>query len=373
MLEMNSGEIRDQFLETFSQAGFRKSPPLSLVQPTITTSFLFSVGFVDVMEAIAGNAVELDGAATVQRCFRHFDMERVSDGRHLSFFEMAGVLCCREWRIDDLVQPLIDYLVRRCNLPKQRLHVTYFGGGKVGGTNLPPDERARAAYLAAEISNDRIWPGDRISNIWFEGANSGTERSGICGPNSELFLELEDDCDGAGPLKAPERFIELTNIVAITHRKGLQDSLEELPAPLVELAAGMERIEMAIRGFRNVYQTQKLRSISDSIKACSSRVNLPSEQPNLNISVDHVRALTHLIADGGRPGPKGRGHVMRRLFRRMLHASSSLHMDALAEFPKLAGIISDVDGAINPNLPREMPSILEVFEREAKRMLATPV
>ena len=92
---MYSYEIRDRFLKTFSHAGFKQSQPLSLLQPSITTSLLFSVGFVDVMKAIAGNAVELDRAATVQRCFRHFDMYRVGDGRHLSFFEMAGVWTSR--------------------------------------------------------------------------------------------------------------------------------------------------------------------------------------------------------------------------------------------------------------------------------------
>jgi alanyl-tRNA synthetase len=365
---MNSGEIRDCFLETFIEAGFRQSQPLSLLQPTITTSFLFSVGFVDVMEAIAGNAVELDGAATVQRCFRHFDMDRVADGRHLSFFEMAGVLRCRQWRIAELVQPLIEYLVRRCNLPQERLHVTYFGGGKVGATNLPPDDQAREAYLAAGISDDRIWQGDRSSNIWFEGANSGTERSGICGPNSEVFLEL-DASNGGGPLKTPERFIELTNIVAITHRKGTENNLERLPTPLVELAAGMERIEMVIGGLRDVYQTPKLRSIADSIVSCdSASMRVPSERRGLNVTVDHVRALTHLIADGGRPGPKGRGHVIRRLFRRLLQASSSLHLNSRVEFPKLARVVADVDSRINPNLSSEMPHILEIFDSEAERM-----
>ncbi|MGH9858350.1 MAG: alanine--tRNA ligase-related protein, partial [Acidobacteriota bacterium] len=352
--------------------GFRQSQPLSLLQPTITTSFLFSVGFVDVMEAIAGNAVELDGAATVQRCFRHFDMDRVGDGRHLSFFEMGGVLRCREWRIADIVYPLIEYLVQKCNLPVERLHVTYFGGGKVGATNLPPDHQAKEAYLSAGISNDRIWPGDYSSNIWFEGANSGTERSGICGPNSEVFLELRPDSNHTGPLTTPERFIELTNIVAITHRKGSENNLEQLPSPLVELAVGMERIEMVICGLPDVYQTPKLRTLAESIVS-SSPMNAFSERRYLKIAVDHIRALTHLIADGGRPGPKGRGHVMRRLFRRLLHASSTLHLDARSEFPKLARVVSDVDRAINPNLTKEMQSIIEIFDREATRMSKMPV
>ena len=367
---MNSIEVRDRFLETFSEAGFRKSPPLSLVQPSITTSFLFSVGFVDVMEAIAGHAVEMDGAATVQRCFRHFDIERVSDGRHLSFFEMAGALQCHHWQISDLVRPLVQYLVQSCNLAKDRLHVTYFGGGQVAATELPPDHAARDAYLQAGILPNRMWPGDGSSNIWFEGANSGTERSGICGPNSEMFLELYPHRDGGGPLQDPSRFVELSNIVAITHRKALDHRLEELSLPLVELAVGMERIEMVMCGQTDVYLTPKLRLIADSIAPdCGVVANGDPERRSLSIVVDHLRALTHLLADGARPGPKGRGHVVRRLFRRLLHASSLLKLDTRSAFPKTARVIARVDQAVNPNITKEMAGVIEIFDREAERML----
>ena len=145
------GDIRERFLDAFGAAGFQRSPALSLLQPTIKTSFLFSVGFVDVLDAVAGKSVHLDGAATVQRCFRHFDMDRVSDETHLSLFEMAGALRCSGWRTADLITPLVRYLVQDCDLPIGRLHVTYFGGGNVAGEFLHPDCEARDGYLAAGI------------------------------------------------------------------------------------------------------------------------------------------------------------------------------------------------------------------------------
>src|SRR5258705_1304448 len=116
MLQCVQGDIRERFLDAFGVAGFQRSPALSLLQPTIKTSFLFSVGFVDVLDAVAGKSVQLDGAATVQRCFRHFDMDRVSDETHLSLFEMAGALHCSGWRPPDLSTPLGPYLLQELHL-----------------------------------------------------------------------------------------------------------------------------------------------------------------------------------------------------------------------------------------------------------------
>lgn len=367
--------IRARFLELFADAGFRNSPGLSLVQPSIKTSFLFSVGFVDVLAAIAGKATELDGAATVQRCFRHFDVERVGDDRHLSFFEMAGALRCSGWTVEDLAIPLVKYLLESCQLPMERLHATFFNGDDVWGNFLEPDHQARNAYVTAGIRENQIWPGDNSTNIWFEGANSGTERSGICGPHSEIFFDMDpgkDGTPGANPLTHPERFLEVSNIVTITHQAhtGPSGDIVPLPQPLVELAMGMERVEMAMAGLFDVHHSPKLRAIGQTVReACSS---LPEEENNkaLRITVDHVRAITNLMADGGRPGPKGQGHVVRRLFRGLLEASDSLKLNICQSFPQLSQTVALVDASINSNLEPQMNTINEIFIGEARRMLA---
>jgi alanyl-tRNA synthetase len=368
-------DVRNDFLETFAEAGFRRSPALSLLQPSIKTSFLFSVGFVDVLDAIAGRSPDLDGAATVQRCFRHFDVERVSDDRHLSLFEMAGALRCSDWSMGDLVAPLVRFLVERCALPEERLHVTYFGGGTVAGEVLEPDHKARDAYLNAGLSAANVWAGDHSTNIWFEGANSGTPRSGICGPHSEIFFDLAPGgvpMNGGNPLTQVDRYLEVSNVVTITHRTRpeLGRGLEPLPKPLVELALGVERLEMVIAGAASVYQTPKFLSITDAVlSACDADRRAESFGPALRVAVDHLRALTHLIADGGRPGPKGRGNVVRRLLKGLLRAAAVLELDACAAFPKLARVVADADEAINPNLSKEMATIIGTFDREARRML----
>lgn len=370
---MTPEQVRSRFLDTFAAAGFRHTPPLSLLQPQMKTSFLFSVGFIDVLEAVAGGSPEFDGAATIQRCFRHFDVERVADDRHLSLFEMGGALRCSDWHVDDLVTPLLHYLLDDCGLARDRLHVTYFGGGDVVGERLPMDHAARAAYLAAGIAEDHLWAGTPDTNIWFEGANSGTKRSGICGPHSEVFFDLspETGSDTANPLNRPERFLEVSNVITITHRANEEEnSLQVLPRPLVELALGMERLDMVLAGAMHVHDAPKLRTLNDAVRAaCVTTGHTPFSDAAQRVVADHGRALTHLLADGGKPGPKGRGHVVRRLFGGLLNAAADLRLDARTAFPGLARVVAEIDAPLNPNLSAAMPHVLEVFDREAHRLL----
>jgi alanyl-tRNA synthetase len=129
----------------------------------------------------------------------------------------------------------------------------------------------------------------------------------------------------------------------------------------------MERIEMVMGDLADVHATPKLRKIAESVVHFPS-IRSVSEQCALNILVDHVRGLIHLMADGARPGPKGRGHVVRRLFRRLLHASSLLNLDVRSAFPGIARIVLEVDRTVNPNLSQEISGILGIFDREAERM-----
>ncbi len=357
-------DVREAFLDAFAEAGFRRSAPLSLLQPSIKTSFLFSVGFVDVIAAVAGQTPELDGAATVQRCFRHFDMDRAGDGRHLSFFEMAGALESSGWRVADLVTPLVRFLTRDCGIGHGRLHATYFRGGRVAGQTRPSDDEAREAYRAAGFPENRIHGGGPSTNIWFEGANSGTPRSGICGPHSEIFVAL--DGDGGGPLVDPDRYLEVSNVVTITHhaRPG-GHGIDPLPRPLAELAVGMERLEALCAGASDVHCSPKLSAVRGALMEAGARAEVHSL--DLRVVTDHVRAATHLLADGGRPGNKGRPNVVRRLIRRLFVAAEAIELDVRASYPRLARVVAAVDGGINPNLAGNLDNVIEAFDHEAHR------
>ena len=64
-------------------------------------------------------------------------------------------------------------------------------------------------------------------------------RRGICGPHSELFFDAAPTSVAAvdiNPITQPSRFIEVSNIVTITHRtrSGPNNELAPLPQPLVE-------------------------------------------------------------------------------------------------------------------------------------------
>ena len=176
----------------------------------------------------------------------------------------------------------------------------------------------------------------------------------------------------ANPITQPSRFIEVSNIVTITHRtrSGPNNGLAPLPQPLVELGLGMERLEMVIAGRQSVHATPKLRVIADVVRSTRAG-NLHSEAQGkaLRVVVDHARASAHLIADGGRPGGKGRGNVVRKVIRDSLGAARVIGLDLPRLFPKVAQAVAAVDDRLNPNLAPNLGVISEVFGKEAKRLL----
>ncbi len=363
--------IREKFLQAFEQEGFRRIPGQSLLQPSIRTSFLFSVGFVDLLQVIEGSSVDRSNRTTIQRCFRHFDVEQVADDRHLSLFEMAGALSCDVWSLDDTVRPLLEFLTVDCGLAVKRLHVTYFGGDHVAGQYLEPDLPARLAYLENGIPASNMWPGKANTNIWTEGTNSGDRRSGICGPHSEVFVlcdSKDDQAKAAGPLQASDRFMEISNAVSITHRKReLDNGLDKLETPLLELAVGMERLEAVMAGESHIHHSPKLVRLREAILG-KSRAVTSKASTDLSIVADHVRAITHILADGGCPGYKGRGAVLRRVFKRLLRTTETLGLNIQMIFPDLAETVREIDAEINPNIETNMSTILDVFDKEILKL-----
>ncbi|MGH9896735.1 MAG: hypothetical protein ACREA0_32990, partial [bacterium] len=60
---------------------------------------------------------------------------------------------------------------------------------------------------------------------------------------------------------------------------------------------------------------------------------------------------------------------VRRVIKNLLRAADVLKLDLGALFPKMVQIVIDVDHAINPNLAQNMRVTVDVFDKEARRIL----
>src|SRR5512139_3460059 len=97
---MEAREVRQQFVDFYTQRGFYSLPRAPLLHPSVPMSFVMSAGLVQIETSLAQLRDRPSNCfVLVQECFRHFDLDKVgSDDFHLSLFEMPGAF--RFGRID---------------------------------------------------------------------------------------------------------------------------------------------------------------------------------------------------------------------------------------------------------------------------------
>jgi HAD superfamily hydrolase (TIGR01509 family) len=132
---------------------------------------------------------------------------------------------------------------------------------------------------------------------------------------------------------------------SIIHLSTYFYSLETLPAQCVDTGMGIERCTVTLNKFKSVYETdlfapvlKKIKGIvewSSSPKIGEARRGVTTDTPPLappnlggekwvynergaRIIADHLRAATHMIADGVVPKNIDQGYILRRLIRRAI-------------------------------------------------------
>ncbi|MEV6944845.1 alanine--tRNA ligase-related protein [Streptomyces sp. NPDC051172] len=236
----------------------------------------------------------------VQRCLRTTDLDEVGDPTHLTVFEMLGSWSLGDYRHSQSLRWGYELLRDGFGIPQERLYVTVFGGdGQVG-----PDTESLGTWqelrLPVELTEDENW--------WSNGP------VGPCGPDSEIFVWTGDG--GTPPQGTPTtdpRWVEIWNHVNMRYRRNEDGSLEPLPRPGIDTGMGLERLTTVLQGHRSVYDTDLF---EPWMRLLPPLWDL--DEPSTRLVCDHLRSSIVVLGDGVRPSNTGRGHVLRRLVRRLL-------------------------------------------------------
>jgi alanyl-tRNA synthetase len=187
---MDSGSIRQKFLDFFQKKGHTIVPSAPLVLKNDPTLLFTNSGMVQFKDNFLGNATpKATRIADTQKCLRvsgkHNDLEEVGiDTYHHTMFEMLGNWSFGDYFKKEAIEWAWELLTQEYNLPKDRLYVTVFGGDK--DDNLPVDEEAYGLWKNF-IDEERILHGSKKDNFW-EMADVGP-----CGPCSEIHVDLRSD------------------------------------------------------------------------------------------------------------------------------------------------------------------------------------
>ncbi len=378
---MKSREIRQKFLDFFESKHHKIVPSAPIVNKDDPTLMFTNAGMNQFKDYFLGNQVpDNKRAADTQKCLRvsgkHNDLEEVGiDSYHHTMFEMLG-----NWSFDDYFkEEAIDWawelLTKEYGLDSSRLYVSIFEGDAEDG--LEPDNEAKK-FWKKHVPEDRILLFDKKDNFWEMG------ETGPCGPCSEIHVDLRSDEDRAKVEGAslvnmdnPE-VIEIWNLVFIQFNRKADRSLESLPDKHIDTGMGFERLTMALQGKKSNYETDIFLPSIKFLEKKSGKTYTNTYMDKatksdiaMRVLVDHIRAVSFVIADGQMPDNGGPGYVIRRILRRAVRYYYSFLDLKEPVLHELVMILAEDFKDVFPELDAQKDFVSKVVLEEERGFLRT--
>ncbi|OBH85892.1 alanine--tRNA ligase [Mycobacterium sp. E2989] len=353
---MQTHEIRKRFLDHFVKAGHTEVPSASVILDDPNLLFV-NAGMVQFVPYFLGaRTPPYPTATSIQKCIRTPDIDEVGiTTRHNTFFQMAGNFSFGDYfkrRAIELAWTLLTNAVSEggYGLDPERIWTTVY---------FDDDEAVQLWHEIAGLPVERIQRRGMEDNYWSMGI------PGPCGPSSEIYYDRGEEFGvGGGPVANEDRFIEIWNLVFMQNERGEGtgktdfEILGPLPRKNIDTGMGVERVAFILQGVHNVYETDLLRPVIDTVATRAPRgydVGNHEDDVRYRVIADHSRTAAILIGDGVTPGNDGRGYVLRRLLRRVIRSAKLLDIEG----PIVGDLMSTVRDAMGPSYPE----LVDDFDR----------
>jgi alanyl-tRNA synthetase len=345
---VHTHEIRKRFLDHFVKAGHTEVPSASVILDDPNLLFV-NAGMVQFVPYFLGQRTPPYSRATsIQKCIRTPDIEEVGiTTRHNTFFQMAGNFSFGDYFKRGAIELAWSLLTNDIadggyGLDPERIWATVY---------FEDDEALRLWQEVAGLPAERIQRRGMEDNYWSMGI------PGPCGPSSEIYYDRGPEFGvGGGPIANEDRYVELWNLVFMQSERGEGvgktdfEIVGPLPRKNIDTGMGVERVALVLQGVHNVYETDLLRPVIDTVAARAPRpydVGNHDDDVRYRIIADHSRTAAILIGDGVSPGNDGRGYVLRRLLRRVIRSAKLLDVEG----PVVGELMATVRDAMGPSYP----------------------
>ena len=307
---------------------------------------------------------------TAQKCMRaggkDSDIENVGrTRRHHTFFEMLGNFSFGDYFKREAITWAWEFLTSPewLGLEPERLYPTVF----------TDDDEAYDIWLnEVGIPRERLSRFGESENFWPANAIKD-ERSGPCGPCSEIFYDRGPafgSPDETGPnTGSGDRYMEIWNLVFTQF--DLNDGvLTPLPQKNIDTGFGFERLATVMSGAPDAYSTELFQPTIRRLVELSGVSYADMESLPHRIIADHVRSVSMCIADGILPANDGAGYVIKMLIRR---ASRQAYVLGLREpvLHKLVAGVVEAMGDAYPEVRDAQARIEGILEAEETQFLRT--
>ncbi|WP_287130011.1 alanine--tRNA ligase, partial [Candidatus Cyanaurora vandensis] len=356
-------EIRRAFLDFYRERGHVELPSASLI-PADPTVLLTIAGMLPFKPVFLGQeAPPAPRATTSQKCVRTNDIENVGrTARHHTFFEMLGNFSFGDYFKKEAITWAWELLTTVYHLPPGRLWVSVF---------TEDDEALGIWRDVVGIPEHRIQRMGADSNFWVSGP------TGPCGPCSEIYYDFHPELGEQGiDLDDDTRFLEIYNLVFMQYNRDSVGVLTPLAQQNIDTGLGLERLAQVLQQVPNNYETDLVYPLIETTATLANLIYpaaTDEEKRSLKIIADHLRAVSHLIADGVTPANLGRGYVLRRLIRRAIRHGRLLGIKEPFT-PVVAQTVIQLYNKTYPQLTTKqawIEQVLRVEEQQFRRTLET--
>ena len=404
----STADLRSAYLSFFQRHDHLILPSASLL-PSNDPSLLFtSAGMVPLKPYYLSLAQPPHPRLTSsQLCLRaggkHNDLSEVGHTtRHHTLFEMlgnftlAGSGSVGRGVKEEAVWLAWRYVREVLGIEEERLRITYY-------VDDPDTWRLWQSVTgwSTEQCDRQLVAMGAVDNYWAMGD------VGPCGPCTELYVDM-------GPL-APERWLEVWNIVFMQHQRIDAATTVQLDRVCVDTGMGLERMASVMQGVGSNYDIDLFQPIvrtaadiiltsagsaasSSSSSTSSSRLSSAAasllKQPpsvasldflrdwsftkgqhlplsaSFTVLLDHIRAISFLYLHGLLPSPTSRGYVLRRLLRRSLTHAYSLGLHQPFLYRLYPAVREAMDGQY-PELAKREAEICALIRQEEQLFYAT--
>ena len=150
-------------------------------------------------------------------------------------------------------------------------------------------------------------------------------------------------------------------------------SLEPLPAKVIDTGMGFERLCMALQGKQSNYDTDVFTPMIHRIAELSGKKYGEDHMTDVAMRViaDHVRTIAFSIADSQLPGNAKAGYVIRRILRRAVRYAYTFLGQREAFLYKLIDTLIDSMGEAYPEIKQQRELIMKVTKEEEDSFLRT--
>ncbi len=355
-------DLRNSFTEFFRKRDHRIVPSSSLIPKDDPTLLFTTAGMVQFKPMFAGTVkLEYTRAASIQKCFRTSDLERVGKTkRHCTFFEMLGNFSFGDYFKKEAIEYAWDYSTKVIGFPEEDIWVSIY---------QLDDEAFDIWKNHIGVPEKKIVRLGKEDNFWGPAGDSGA-----CGPCSELYLDRGPSFGCGSPDCKPgcdcERFLEYWNLVFNQFFQDTDGSQRPLPRTGIDTGMGLERLATLVQNVDSIYDTDELKRMVEYVSKKSGASYAGNAIASINTMVEHTRALTFAIADGAYPSNEGRGYVLRRLIRRALRFARLIGIHEPFLFSMVDPLV-DIMGEHYPEITTAAPNVKNILEGEEKRFLET--